>query len=122
VEDQGRPLWLLAMLDGRTQIFDANFDPVGAVAPWGSDIAATEARCGGGSQVLATKAGDGREADAIRAYAVANRVPAPLTSPLDFAGPVTALWPSGAGSALAVARDGETGRYVAYLVTVNCGG
>jgi len=122
VEDQGRPLWLLAMLDGRTQIFDANFDPVGAVAPWGSDIAATEARCGGGSQVLATKAGDGREADAIRAYAVANRVPAPLTSPVDFAGPVTALWPSGAGSALAVARDGETGRYVAYLVTVNCGG
>jgi len=121
VEDQGRQLWLLAMLDGHTQIVDAAFEPVGGVGPWGSDMAGTEARCGGGSQVLVTKAGDAREGDAIRAYTVVNHVPAPLTAPVDFPGPVTALWTAGPTSALAVARDTETGRYGAWLITVNCG-
>jgi hypothetical protein len=125
VEDQGQQLWLLAMLDGHTQIFDSGFEPLGAAAgregPWGSDIAGTEARCGGGSQVLVTKAGDGREGDTLRAYSVSNGVPVPLAAPLDFSGPVTALWPAGAGAVLAVARDTETGRFGAYLITVNCG-
>jgi len=121
VEDQGRQLWLLAMLDGHTKIFDSAFEPVGGVGPWGNDIAGTEARCGGGSQVLVTKAGDGREADTLRAYSVRNRVPAPLAAPVDFPGPVTALWPTGAGAVLVVARDLETGRFGAYLITVNCG-
>jgi len=121
VEDQGRPLWLLATLDGHAQIFNGGFDPVGAVGPWGSDLAGTEAHCGGGSQVLVTKAGEGREADTIRAYSMVNRVPVPLTAPVDFSGPVTALWPAGATAAMVVARDAETGRYGAYLITVNCG-
>jgi hypothetical protein len=131
VEDQDRQLWLLAMLDGHTQIVDASFEPLGGTAvlgrdaAWGSDMAGTEAHCGGGSQVLVTKAGDGREADSLRAYSVRNRVPEPLTEPLDFSGPVTALWSSvtgaGAGTVLAVARDAETGRFGAYLITVNCG-
>jgi hypothetical protein len=123
VQDQGRQLWLLAMLDGHTQIVDTGFEPLGGVGPWGSDIAGTEAGCGGGSPLLVTKAGDGREADTIRAYTVANLVPAPLTAVVDFSGPVTALWPSvrEAGAVLAVARDTETGRFGAYLITVNCG-
>jgi hypothetical protein len=121
VEEQGRPLWLLAMVDGRTQIFDAWLDPVGAIASWGSDIAGTEASCGGGSQALATRPGDAGEPDAIQAFAIVNRAAAPLTAPVEFAGPVTALWPSSATSALAVARDPLTGRYAAYVITVVCG-
>ena len=119
--EQNRLLWLLAMLDGRTQIFDAWLDPVGAIASWGSDIAGTEASCGGGSQVLATRPGDAGEPDAIQAFAIVNRATAPLTAPVEFAGPVTALWPSSATSALAVARDPLTGRYAAYVITVVCG-
>ena len=46
-EESGRPYWLVAMLDGRTQILDAALDPVGSVASWGSDVAGTEAHCGG---------------------------------------------------------------------------
>ncbi len=125
VEEQGRQLWLLAMVDGRIQIFDSAFDSVGAVSGWGSDIAGTEARCGGGFQVLATKAGDAfdgvHESDSLRAFSVVNRVPAPLTAPVEFPGPVTALWPAGAGSVVAVAHDLATNRYAAYLVTVVCG-
>jgi hypothetical protein len=119
--EQNRLLWLLAMLDGRTQIFDAWLDPVGAIASWGSDIAGTQASCGGGSQVLATRPGDAGEADAVQAFAIVNRAAAPLTAPVEFAGPVTALWPSSATSALAVARDSLTGRYAAYVITVVCG-
>jgi hypothetical protein len=109
------------MLDGRTQVFDAWLDPLGAIASWGSDIAGTEASCGGGSQVLATRPGDAGEPDAIQAFAIVNRAALALTAPVEFAGPVTALWPSGAISALAVVRDPLTGRYAAYVITVVCG-
>jgi hypothetical protein len=119
--EQNRGLWLLAMLDGRTQIFDAWLDPVGVVASWGSDIAGTDANCGGGSQVLATRPGDAGGPDSIQAFAIVNRAAAPLTAPVEFAGPVTALWPSGATSALAVVRNSLTGRYAAYVITVVCG-
>jgi hypothetical protein len=122
VEESGRAYWLLAMLDGRTQIFDAAFEPVGSVASWGSDLAWTEAHCGGGSQILATKAGDAREPDAIRAFGLVNRTPVPLSAPLDLPGPVTAFWSLGGNAALAVVSDLATGHYQAYLITVNCGG
>jgi hypothetical protein len=121
-EENGRQYWLLAMLDGRTQIFDAAFDPVGSVAPWGSDLAATEAHCGAGWQTLATKAGEAREPDAVRAFGLVNRAPVPLSAPLDLPGPVTAFWSLGGNSALAVVGDLATGRYQAYVITVNCGG
>ena len=121
-EENGRQYWLLAMLDGRTRIFDAAFDPVGSVAPWGSDLAATEARCGGGWQILATKAGEAREPDAVRAFGLVNGAPVPLSAPLDLAGPVTAFWSLGGNEALAVVNDLATGRYEAYVITVNCGG
>jgi hypothetical protein len=87
---------------------------------WGSDIAGTDARCGGGSQVLATRPAEG-EADALQAFAVSNQAVTAMTGAVDFPGPVTALWPSGGTSVLAVARDLRTGRYAAYLVTVVCG-
>jgi hypothetical protein len=121
-EENGRPYWLLAMLDGRTQILDAALDPVGSVASWGSDLAGTEAHCGGGSQTLATKAGDAREPDAVRAFGLVNRTPVPLSAPLDLPGPVTAMWSLGGNAALAVVRDLASGRYQAYVITVNCGG
>jgi hypothetical protein len=121
-EDSGRAYWLLAMLDGRTQIFDAAFEPVGSIASWGSDLAWTEARCAGGSQILATKPGDAREPDAIRAFGLVNLAPVPLSPPLDLPGPVTAFWSLGGNAALAVVRDLATGHYQAYLITVNCGG
>ena len=122
VSENGRTYWFLAMLDRRTQIVDANFEPAGSIAPWGSDVAAIEARCGGGSQVLATKAGDLGETDTLRGFGLVNRTPVPLSAPLDLPGPVTALWTLGGGSALAVVHDLATGRYEAFVITGNCGG
>jgi len=119
-DDGGRPVWLLATVDGGTQMFDASLDPIGAVAAWGSDIAGTDVRCGGRTVVLATRPGDGRDPDAIRAYAIVNRAVVAMGAPAEFPGPVTALWPAG-GGAMAIVRNAATGQYQAYAVTVACG-
>jgi len=121
VEDQGRTWWVLAVVDGRTQLFDAALEPAGGFPAWGSDLAGTEAHCGTGSQVLATKPGDGGEPDSLQAFAVVNRTPTAIAPAADFAGPVTALWPSGGNAVLAVTRDLRTGKYAAYMVTLVCG-
>jgi hypothetical protein len=121
IEDRGNSLWLLALVDGRTQIFDAAFDPAGVIPGWGSDIAGTDARCGAGQQVLVTRPTDGSEPDAIQAFTLVNRSPASLGAALPMPGPVTALWPSGGGGAVAVVRELETGKYAAYLITLACG-
>jgi hypothetical protein len=123
VESQGRTLWLLAAIDGKTQIFDAALDPAGtSTAQWGSDIAGTDAHCGTGSQVLATRPGDRGQPDAIQAFSLVDRTPEPLTEAADFPGPVVALWTSGGSAVTVVVRDLRTGKYAAYAVTVVCGG
>jgi hypothetical protein len=71
--------------------------------------------------VLATRPGDSAEPDAIQSYAISGGAAMPVTAPVLFPGPVTALWPSGAGAALAVARDLASGEYVAYVVSILCG-
>jgi hypothetical protein len=121
IEDQGRPYWILGLVDGRTQLADGAFEPVAFLGPWGSDVAATEARCAGGTQVLSTRPGDARETDSLRAWSLVNRAPAALTPPLDLPGPVTALWSLGGAGAVAVVHDLATGRYSAYAITVVCG-
>jgi hypothetical protein len=121
-EEQGRTLWILALVDGRTQILDASLDPAGIIAAWGSDIAGTDAHCGNGSQVLATRPGDGTVADAVQAFAIVNRSATPLAPPLELPGPVIALWPSGGASVVAIVHNLVTGRFEAYVITVSCGG
>jgi hypothetical protein len=120
-EGQGRQYWLLSLTDGRIQVFDGNFDPGPAFTGWGSDIAATSARCGTGSQILATRPGDANAPDSVRAFTLVNRAPVPLTAPVELPGPVTALWSQNGTSAIAVVSDLATGRYAAYLLTVVCG-
>src|SRR5262249_140017 len=91
LEDQGRPVWMLALGGGRTPILDGALEPLGfAGAAWGSDLAATEARCAGGTQVIATKAADANEPDALRVWSLVNRAPVAVTPPMELPGPVTA--------------------------------
>ena len=72
------------MVDGRTQIYDSAFEPAGSISNWGSDLAGTEARCGGGTQVLATRPGDGSETDAVQVFGIVNRSPMALAPPVGF--------------------------------------
>jgi hypothetical protein len=120
-DDASRAVWLLAMVDGSTELFDASLDPLGAAGgSWGSDVAAAGIRCGGRSLVLASRPGDGRQPDALRALALSDRAAAAIGEPLELPGPVTALWPA-PGGATAMVRNAATGRYQAYSVTVACG-
>ncbi len=120
VESQGRTFWVMAQTDGRAQIADASLEPLGAIAQWGSDIAGIDARCGGASQVLATRTGDGSEPDALQSFTVAERAATPATVATLLPGPVTALWPSSASAALAVVRDLVSGDFIAYVASVSC--
>ena len=116
------PLWILAGLDGRAALYNSSFTPAGpAISGWGSGLAGTEANCGGGRQVLSTRPGDASEPDALEAWELSGGEPVAASPPLDFPGPVTALWPAGATAASAVARDPRTGRYAAYSVVIRCG-
>jgi hypothetical protein len=109
---------LVAELDGRTHVYDAARMPQGVFDGWGSDFVML-AGCGG-KHVLATSAVDQHSADAITLYDLVNRAPVRVSDPLEFAGPVTALWPAGDG-ALAVVRNLATGKYAAYNLALNCG-
>ena len=123
VESQGRQLWVLTAIDGRTQIFDGALDPVGtSTLAWGSDLAGTDAHCGAGSQILATRPGDGALAEGVQAFTMVDRTPVPLTESAEFPGPVVALWTSGGSAATVVVRDLRSGKYAAYTLTVVCGG
>jgi hypothetical protein len=121
VEEQGKTLWLLALVDGRTQVFDASLDPGAFAGSWGSDIAGTDAHCGSGFQMLATRAGDSTATDAVQAFSIVSRAASPLTPPEELPGPVTALWTSSGSSVMAIVHNLATGRYEAYLITVACG-
>ncbi len=118
---QGGASWVLALVDGRSGIFDGALEPAGSIPGWGSDLVGMNARCGGGSQVLATRPGGGSGPDAVQPFAVVNRGAVPLAPAVTFPGPVTALWRETATSAVAVSHDPATGKYGAYALTLVCG-
>src|SRR5690348_17547001 len=81
--------------------------------------AATSPRSGHTRQrwpILVTRDGDWTQPDAIQAFDIVEHQAVPVSAPLDFNGPITALWPEGENEALAVSRNLKTGLYEAYLL------
>lgn len=112
-------LWLFASTDGKLHVIDGIRDQV-SITQWGSDITTVKTTCGAGWQVLATNA-DGQSSDSVRAYEMPDRDPIAVSAPIDFPGAVSALWTDAGGdSAIAVARNHETGSYEAYRLTLAC--
>jgi hypothetical protein len=122
-EDAGGTLWLLAQLDGQTEVFNAAWETVAAIPSWGSDLLGVNGSCG--VQVLATRPGgegtSSGQPDALQAFAIASRAAVPASAPLPFAGAITALWPASSSSATVVVYDPGDHTYAAYVVTVGCG-
>ena len=111
-------LWLFAATDGRVHMIDGVSDQVARFA-WGSDVTTVKTACGAGWQVLATSS-DG-DADSVRAYEFPDRDPVAVTSAAEFSGAITALWTEAKGdTAIAVARNRETGSYEVYRLAVVC--
>jgi hypothetical protein len=111
-------LRVAAETDGRTRIFDANGTVTQTIDDWGSDVA-TINTCAG-PRVAASGPGDRESTDTITLYELAQGAPVKSTTPIEFPGPVTALWPS-ANGAMVVARNLSTHTYEAYALTADCG-
>ena len=72
-------------------------------------------------QLLVTRPGDWTQPDAIQAFEIIERQAVAISQPVEFDGPVTALWPaSDAKSANAVVHNLKTGQYEAHSLTINC--
>jgi hypothetical protein len=91
----------------------------------GGDAASVALECDARPVVLATGKSDWTQADFVQAYEMdtSGRAAAVLIgSPVAFAGPVMALWSTGAnGVAGAVVHDLKSGNYEAWVVTASCG-
>jgi hypothetical protein len=114
------PLWLIAGTDGRVSLYNAALEPAGALPNSWGEIAGLDAGCGSARQVLASRGG-GSGPDAVQAWTIAGPQAAASAAAVEFPGPVTALWPSGAASATAVSRDPDTGLYAVYSLALACG-
>ena len=117
------PLWLFASADGSVRVIDSlnEQNEQSSTFAWGSDIATIRTTCGAGSQVLATGPGDQAQ-DSIRTYEFPDRDPVAVSAALDFPGPISALWTeTRADTAIAIARDRDTGNYEAFRLSLSCG-
>lgn len=115
-------LWLLASLDGRAQLLNANAESVASMEGIGSDLVSLKTGCQSGWQVLASGSGRFDEADAVQAYEIVNRKAVAAGAPVEFAGSLTALWPLADGSgAIAISHNLKTGSYEAVRLSVHCG-
>jgi hypothetical protein len=116
-------LWVFARADGSVHLMDGVNDvAVRAARDWGSDLATVKSSCGSGTQLLVSGPGDGEAADAVRSFEIADRDPVEVSPAAEFAGPVTALWPSTEGrGAIAVAKNLKTGRFDAFELAITCG-
>jgi hypothetical protein len=112
---------ILAGLDGQAFLYEDLSQPIATFPGWGSDITAIGSGCGATWQVLATRPGDWTQPDAIQAYEIIERQAVAVSQPMEFGGPVMALWPASDGkSANVVVRDLKTGQYEAYTLSISC--
>jgi len=113
-------LWMFASADGAVRFTDGINEQTSSLT-WGSDVATVRTTCGAGWQVLATNAGDPMQ-DSVRAYEFPDRDPVTVSAAVDFPGPVTALWTESHGdTAIAIARNRDTGSYEAFRLSLSCG-
>jgi hypothetical protein len=111
------PVVLLAATDGSLRDLQQRT----YATPTGSDIAGVKSGCGAGWQVLVTRASDQTETDSMRAEEINGSALRPVSAALEFPGPITALWTSSEGNAAqATIRNLKSGRYEAYLISIDC--
>ena len=111
--------WITTELDGKARLYQD--DPPTVFSGWGDEIATIETGCDREWQVLVTGAGDWTRPDHIQIYEIRERQAVAVGQPLEFPGPILALWPStDMRSARVVSRNLQTGMYEASIVSVTC--
>lgn len=114
--------WILAELDGKSRLYDNSSKPVAVYAGWGDDIVSIAKGCGSDWEFLVSGTGDWTERDHLQAYGTRHSAsPFAISDPLEFSGPIMALWPSLDGrAARVVSKNLQTGMYESSIVTVSC--
>jgi hypothetical protein len=114
--------WILAELDGKSRKYDESLKATASYSGWGDEIVAVAPGCGNDWQILASATGDWTEPDHLRSYDVEKDGAVADSEPLEFSGPILALWPMLDGrAARVVSKNPQTGMYEASVVTVSCG-
>jgi len=117
----GYTLWALAAVDGSVHLLDGMTDQVIRNVRWGSDLAVIHSNCGTGTQLLVSQSGDPSE-DSLRAFDIPDRDPVTASAPIEFDGPIVALWSeSNSTNAIAIVKREDTGWYEAYRISAACG-
>jgi len=112
---------IVAFADGTVRLINAQGQAVSAFNAWGSNVTGIASDCGSGWQVLATSTADNTLPDSLTAYEIVNRDAVETASPLEFNGPITALWSASDGrSATVIAHNLRTGDYEAFSVSAVC--
>ncbi len=118
----GATAWIFAGIDGQAQLYDKAGPPSATFNNWGSEIAGVRSSCGTGSQVLVTAPGDRAQLDHVQAYEIVNHEATAAGAPVEFGGPVLALWTAPDGnSATAITHNLQTGFYEAFTLSIACG-
>jgi len=115
--------WLFAGTDGRARLYQNDLSaPAAVFNSWGGNLVAVHSSCGSGWQLLVTSPADTIHPDSIQAVEIAGREAQPVSSPIDLAGSISALWPSGKNgeTANAVMQSPVTGKYEALALTLTC--
>jgi hypothetical protein len=114
--------WVKTNLDGLARLFDSRGEVRAVIHGWGSEIAGVTSQCGNRRQVLVSRAGDWTVPGAVQTYEIVEEQAVAVGPPLEFSGPVMALWTAEDESSVrAVVRNLKTGHYEAYRLTINCG-
>jgi hypothetical protein len=109
-------------LDGKARLYEWSVEPTATFSGWGDDIASITTTCDSAWHVLVTGTGDWTQPDQIQIYDIKNHQAIANGAPLQFPGPILALWPAEDGkTARVVSRNLKTGMYEASIVSVSCG-
>jgi hypothetical protein len=122
MSEGNRPSWILAELDGRARLYDGGPVATATFSGWGDNLVIVSTDCDSAWLVLVSGAGDWTVRDTLRIYRITDHQAATVGQPLEFSGPILALWPTeDAKSARVVSRNLQTGMYEASIVSVSCG-
>ncbi|MGH9733642.1 MAG: hypothetical protein ACRD8A_03495 [Candidatus Acidiferrales bacterium] len=133
--------WLVAGVDGKAKLFDAANKLIATFSGWGDQVATIDTGCDDSWQVLTTGADDSMEPDHIQIYDIRNysqpqastqstgsqtatAVPEVVAvgQPLDFSGPILAMWSAAdLKSARVVSLNLQMGMYEGSIISVSCG-
>jgi hypothetical protein len=122
MSDQKNAPWILAELDGKARLYDESSSATATFSGWGDNLVSVSADCDPSWLVLVSGTGDWTVRDTLRIYRVADHQAATVGQPVEFSGPILALWAAEDGkSARVVSRNLQTGMYEASIVSVSCG-